>query len=362
LIDRKFANKLYCIKKNDQGELVLLTDAFESSSDEYKSDTDSYSNHSGQYSLLENTEEWDNNKDIDLNETVNLSFSESRHCYSTPMTNNQKPNVYFSNIDSFSTVCSSSDLYKTAADHDMSCNEDMEITSSSNGSIVVDNCKMYQEFLTGRFSSTIDEEDIKETEKTLTCESNCDDNDIENGNALNDNTIVIQNSSNSSLKKSYTTDTVCSSSDLYKTAVDHDMNCNEDMEITFISNGSIVVDNCKMYQEFLTGRNSSSIDKEDIRETEKTLTCKSNCDNKDIENGNALNDNTIVIQNSSNSSLKRSYTSDTTQEPKSKHCNNFSNYNEENIEFEQPSVFLHRSLLDENDLTEKLLSIPDNEL
>lgn len=252
LIDRKFASKLFYTKKNDQGELVLLTDALEFSSDEYKSDSDSYSNHSGQYSLLENTEECHRN---DSNEAINLSFSESRLCYSTPMTNNQNPNAYFSNIDSFNTVCSSSDLYKTAVDHDSSCNEDMEISSSCNGSIVVDNCKMYQDFLTGRNSSH--EEDIKETEETLTYESNCDD---------------------------------------------------------------------------------------------------------DIENGNALNDNTTVIQKSSNISLKRSYTSDTAQEPKSKHCNDFSNFNEEKIEFEQPSVFLHRSLLDENGFTEKLLSIPDNEL
>lgn len=214
---------------------------------------------------------------------------------------------YKSDSDSYSNHSGQYSLLENIENIDIDSNEignisssddDIEISSNHNGSIIVDNCEMYQDFIMGHNNSTI--------------------------------------------------------------------NNNGDMEISSSCNGSIIIDNCKMYQEFVTGRNSSTIGKEDISGTETTLIGTSNCDDikyfDDVENDNVINDNTTVIQKSINTILKGSSTSSTALEVKSKQCNNVSNLNEENLEFEQPSVFSHRSLLDVNGFTEKLLSIPDKEL
>lgn len=207
LFDRYFTGKLYQTKLNDQGEWFLVKAMSETSFDEYKSDSDSLSNHSGQeYSLLEdivNTVHSD--KEEDWNEPMGMSFGESKLCYSTPMTQNKKiNNVYLNNVDSFNTIFSNSDLYKTAIDYN-NC-DDMDISSSCNGSLIVDDCNIYQDFVTGHNNSVIIEEDGSETEENLTCVATThdlsNDCDIVNANIINDNT-VIHNNSNVSLNSNF---------------------------------------------------------------------------------------------------------------------------------------------------------------
>ncbi|XP_026823009.1 small RNA 2'-O-methyltransferase isoform X1 [Rhopalosiphum maidis] len=204
-------NKVYFTTKNNHGDWLLIKAVPGFSSDEYESDSESSSNNSGQeYNLLENTVNIDNDNE-DWNVSTVISSDKSKLCYSTPMTKNSEFKSFFSNVDSFNTVHSNSDLYKTAVDYNKSEDtEDMEISSSCNGSIIVEDCKVYQDFRKGRNSSVINEEDINETENTLTCvikshEFSNDDNKL-NGNTVNDNTI-IQNNSNISLKINCNSDT-----------------------------------------------------------------------------------------------------------------------------------------------------------
>ncbi|XP_025193447.1 small RNA 2'-O-methyltransferase isoform X1 [Melanaphis sacchari] len=198
-------NKVYLTTKNDHGEWFMIKEKPEFSSDEYESDSDSSSNNSGQeYSLLENTANVDND-DEDWNAIINSE--KTKLCFSTPMTKNLELKSDIQ-VDSFSTVLSNSDLYKTAVDYIK--NEDMEISSSCNGSIIVEDCTVYQDFKTGRNNSVINEEDIDETENTLTYSSKShesfNDGDKFNDNIVNDNTFV-QNNSNISLKENCSSNT-----------------------------------------------------------------------------------------------------------------------------------------------------------
>lgn len=193
LFFRYFVSKLYSTEKNEKGEWLLIKCISECSSDEYISDSDSSSNRSGQeYSLLEDSV---NNQSEENCSTVGMSFGNSKLCYSTPMNRNQ--GIHSNNVDSFNTIFSNSDLYKTALDFNKSKDcEDMEISSSCNSSLIVNDCKIYQDFIQGRNNSTTDE-DISGTEETLksiaTSHEYFNDND-----KANDNT-VIQNGSNVSL-------------------------------------------------------------------------------------------------------------------------------------------------------------------
>lgn len=207
---KDIVNEVFMTITNDHEEFLLIKAKSEVSSDEYESDSDFSSNNSGQeYNLCEKINIDDFNED--WNVSAGLSPDKSKICYSTPMTKDPEFKSYLDNVDSFSTVHSNSDLYKTAVDYNKSENtEDMEISSSCNGSIIVEDCKIYQDFRTGRNNSVINEEDINETEDTLTCitknlEFSNDDDEL-NGNMVNDNTI-IQNNSNVSLKVNCTSDT-----------------------------------------------------------------------------------------------------------------------------------------------------------
>lgn len=196
---------------NDNGEWLMIKYISETDSDVYnKSDSDSLSNNSEpEYSLLEEEVQHSNrvlnkseSEEENWDELRGMSIGESKLCYSTPMTKNQElNNVHFNNHNSFNTVLSNSDMYKTAIDYN---NCDMDISSSCNNSLNVNECNFYKDFLTGRNTSTF-EEDISETEKTLTCVttshdfSNCD---IENANI--NNTVV--NTSNISLKRNCSSD------------------------------------------------------------------------------------------------------------------------------------------------------------
>lgn len=154
-------------------------------------------------------------------------------------------------------------------------------------------------------------------------------------------------------------DTVFSNSDLYKTAVDYIKSEDvKDEEISSSFNGSINVGECKLYENFIEGRNNSVINKEDINEIENTLMY--NLDSHEISidddkvNGNIIYENT-VIQNISDTSLKSNFSSDTTHEFHYKNDND--TIDEEDKESDdQVSVFLNRTLLDESGYTEKILN------
>lgn len=169
-------------------------------SSDNRSDLDSFSDFSGQeYSLLDNTEHSYNDEE-DWSPTNGMSFGGSTFCYSTPMATNLEPNIYnyVNNVDSFNTVFSNSDLYKTAVDYNKDEeNKDVEISSSLNGTIDISECNLYENFIDGRSNSTIDEDGIIELEKTLMYASNSHafsiDNDKANGNTINDNTILQKN-------------------------------------------------------------------------------------------------------------------------------------------------------------------------
>lgn len=219
MLNRSYVSKLYHTEKNENGEWLLLRTRSVSSSDENISDSDSMSNHSGQeYSLLEDSSNNQHYEEEDWNSSVGMHFGDSKLCYSTPMNKNE--GVYLSNAESFNTVVSNSELYKTAVDHiksnessmeiSSSCNgsfaddhnksdKDMEISSSCNGSLVIDDCKVYQDFALGRNSIG---EDISEIEETVTCVTN---ESSKNSDEVNDNTIVY-NSSNTFLKSDCNSD------------------------------------------------------------------------------------------------------------------------------------------------------------
>lgn len=297
------------------------------SSDEYESDLNSISSNSEQeYNLLENTVNLDNDTE-DWNASAVLSTDQSKLCYSTPMTRDPKIKYYSNNVDSFSTVHSNSGLYKTAVDYNKTEDTDDMVMSSSCNSSIVEDCNVYQDFKTEQNNSVIKEEDVNETENTLTCVANSHKfpND---GDKLNHN---------------YT-----------------------DMEISSSYNGSIIVEDCIVYQDFKSGRNNSLRNEEDINETENTLICVTNShefSKNDKLNDNIINDNTI-IKNNSNMSLKLKCSLDTAHQLKSNNPDEICitiNDGVNEID-DQLTVCLHRSLLDENGYTEKLLSTSDNEL
>lgn len=182
---------------NEFGEWLLIKPVSEVSLDEYRLNSDSLSNHSGlEYSLLEDEVINHDDKKEDWNASADISFGESKLCYSTPMTKNQ--DNYLNSVDySFNTVFSNSDLYKTAVDHNKSDEDmDMDISSCCNGSISVDDCEVYQDFLIGR-NNSVNEEDISETEKTLMCivdiHEFSDDSCKSINNVINDNTVIQNN-------------------------------------------------------------------------------------------------------------------------------------------------------------------------
>lgn len=134
--------------------------------DEYKSDSDSdsFSNNSEQECyLLENTVTLDDDNE-DWKVSADMSSNKSKLCYSTSMTSDPDLKHYLNNEDSLSTVYLNSDLYKTAVEYNESNDtEDMEISSSYNGSNIVEDCTVYQEFKADRNNSLINEVDINET-------------------------------------------------------------------------------------------------------------------------------------------------------------------------------------------------------
>lgn len=196
MLNRNYVCKLYHTEKNEQNEWLLIRAKSEYSSDEYKSDSDSSSNNSGQYTLLENDNENNYHYEVeDWSSSTGMNFGDSQLYYSTPMNMNQRKCL--NNVDSFNTMFSNSDMYKTAFDY--KSGEDMEISSSCNGSFVEDNCSNYQEFVLGRSNST---EDISKTDETLTTSiiTNCELSKIQaKSNTIDDDT-VINNNSNVSLK------------------------------------------------------------------------------------------------------------------------------------------------------------------
>ncbi|KAL4130769.1 hypothetical protein QTP88_008158 [Uroleucon formosanum] len=320
-------NTIYDTKKNDHGEWLLVRALSGFSSDEYESDSNSFSSNSEQeYNLLENTVNLANDTE-DWNASAVLSTDKSKLCYSTPMTRDPEIKYYSNNVDSFSTVHSNSGLYKTAVDYNKTEDTDDMVMSSSCNSSIVEDCNVHQDFKTEQNNSVIKEEDVNETENTLTCVANSHKfpND---GDKLNHN---------------YT-----------------------DMEISSSYNGSIIVEDCIVYQDFKSGRNNSLRNEEDINETENTLVCVTNShefSNNDKLNDNIINDNTI-IKNNSNISLKLKCSSDTAHQLKSNNPDEICitiNDGVNEID-DQLTVCLHRSLLDENGYTEKLLSTSDNEL
>lgn len=155
-------------------------------------------------------------------------------------------------------------------------------------------------------------------------------------------------------------DTTFSNSDLYKTAFDYNKS-GEDMEISYSCNGSIVEDNCNNYEEFVLGRSNST---EDISKTDETLTTSviTNCELSKIKVNNNIIDDDTVTQNSSDISLKSDCNSAAAHELPSVNCVSLSvgiikSEGEENDD--QSSPCLNRTLLDENNYTENLLSMPD---
>lgn len=188
-------------KINDQGEWFLIKVLSISSLDEYISESDSYSNPNVQdYSLLDDVANYQNEDQEDLGTSVAMSFCESDICFSTPMTKNKDLNPYTTEVDSSNTVFTDSDMYKTAVEYDKYENMDMEVSSSCNGSLIIDDCSVYQDFVTGRNNSTAAEEDIMEA--TLTVGNGnalYNDSDKANDNLIHDNT-VIENSRNLPLK------------------------------------------------------------------------------------------------------------------------------------------------------------------
>ncbi|CAI6352272.1 unnamed protein product [Macrosiphum euphorbiae] len=340
-------NKLYYTKKNDHGEWLLIKALPGFSSDEYESDSDSYSNNSGQeYNLLENTVNLDNDIE-DWNSSAVLSSDKSKLCYSTPMTRDPELKYYSNSVDSFSTVHSNSGLYKTAVDYNKTEDtEDMVMSFSCNSSIVED-CNVYQDFKTGQNNSVINGEDVNETENTLTCVANnhklsndgdklnhnyTGDMEISssyNGSIIVEDCIVYQDfksGRNISVRNeediSETENTLTCVTNSHKFSNDGDKlnhNYTGDMEISSSYNGNIIVEDCIVYQDFKSGRNISVRNEEDINETENTLTCVTNShefSNDDKLNDNIINDNTI-IKNNSNISLKLKCGSDTAHQFKS---------------------------------------------
>jgi len=162
MLNRDIADILYSTKENDQGQWLLLTSNSNYSSDEYRSDSDLSSNISGQEDNIHNhtiEDDWD--------ALEGMSFGNSNNCLSTPMNKNQE-DIYFKNVNSSNTVFSNSDLYNTAIDYNKSVgNEDMDISSSCNSSIIVNDCEDYKEFVLGRNNSAI-YENINDTGDTCT--------------------------------------------------------------------------------------------------------------------------------------------------------------------------------------------------
>lgn len=189
MLNRNVIGKMYETKLNEHGEWLLIKPISEISLEEYILNSSVGSNQSGQEdSLLE--DEVNNHDDKgDWNVSADMHFSESKLCYSTPMTKNQ--GNYFNSVDNSNTVFSNSGLYKTAVDHSRSENVDMDISSSCSGNINVDDCEVYQDFVVGR-NNSMNEEDISGIEKTLICDIHgfSDDSCKTNNNIINDNTVI----------------------------------------------------------------------------------------------------------------------------------------------------------------------------
>lgn len=321
-------SKAYCTKKNEAGEWLLINYTSDASSEENKSDSHSFSNHSGQeYSLLEDLSNKHNYEEEDWNESENKSihigFGESKLCFSTPMIKTQQSNVCLNNIDNSITEFSSSDLYKTATEFSKSeymDKDDIEISSSFNSSIIIDECKVYNDFVRGRNSSTFYDENVA------------------NDNLINDNTVT-QNFSEIS---------ICETE-------------SDDMEISSSFTSNNIIDDCKNVEDYFKGRNNSTIH-EDISKIESSLMLVST--SQELLNINdKANDNTI-IQNTSDISLKNNPGSSNVHKLKSINCNdllNISNNDEDNKIDNQSSVSMNKTLLDESG-TIKMLCTLDKEL
>lgn len=258
--NRYVASKEYHTQTNTAGEWFLISYLPETSVNEYTLDSDSSLNSMGDDYFDE--EQVDNEWYVPDNSKM-----------STPMVQSPKSNTpysYDSNDDeemSLSPVLLTSVVDSTDAIHD-----DMEILSNCNGSAIIDNRNSCQDLVLGFNDSTDKNEDISETvEKTVNCNDKArDDND---------------------------TDTMSSNSDFFTTAIDNNDTSNDDMEISSSYNGSIIINNCNVYQDFIMGRNDSTIISEDINETdEKTLTCNTNCNDTD-EADDDLNKNNSFTQN-----------------------------------------------------------------
>lgn len=314
MFTRDFVSKLYFTKKNKDGEWLLTnTPTLDVSSDEYRSDTYSLSNHSGQeYNLSEDFVNNHNFEEEDWNESgnksIDMGFDQLKHCYSTPMNKNHQHNVHLNNKVSSITEISSLDLYKTATEFSKSeyvDADDMEISSSFNSSIIIDECKVYNDFVKGRNSSTLNDEDVA------------------HDNIINDNTVT-QNTNNISSSETES----------------------DDMEISSSFNSSNIIDDCKDFDDYVKGRNNSTIHEEDISKIESSLTLVSN--SQELFNiYDVANDNT-VIQSTSDISPKNNHCSGNIHKLKSKNYNvlNISTKEEDNKIYNQPEVCRDKTLFD----------------
>lgn len=153
--------KLYHTKKNEHGEWLLIISLSELNSFvQY-----SLSNHSGVYSLLEDRETDNDNCDDSYECGSSVFTTDTEYFGESKQIKIHKG--YSNHIDSFNSVDSNLDLVRTVVDYDKNKIIDIDISSSPNSSIIVDDCKVYEDFVVSRKNSGMHEEDINETRKSL---------------------------------------------------------------------------------------------------------------------------------------------------------------------------------------------------
>lgn len=144
--------------------------------------------------------------------------------------------------------------------------------------------------------------------------------------------------------------TFCSTSDLFKTAISGNESEVVDMDISSCCNDSNNIDDCKVYEDFVMGRNNS-MNEEDINGIEKTVCVVDICefsDDRSQMNNNVINDNTIV-QNDLN--LTSNCSVDNGHKFKNEAVHESSEVTDQECS--------NRTLLDESGYTENLLCTPE---
>ncbi|VVC26521.1 Hypothetical protein CINCED_3A017042 [Cinara cedri] len=201
-------SKEYYTTTNKAGEWIMITNLNGTSIQIYNSDSDSSSDTSEEENwLLDNNVKEVEEEEEEWNLPLNVGTSNSQLFYSTPMAKDKHLDVQFLNSlnDTYtksnnSTASSNSDFFTTAIDNNDTNNEDMDISSSCNGSVLIKNCNIYQDFVSGRNDLTIKNEDISETdEETFICNANYNDTNKVN-EEINKKNSFIQNSTNVFLK------------------------------------------------------------------------------------------------------------------------------------------------------------------